>query len=112
MKQSATLSQLGTPYKRRASQPGVAFDCSGLTGWAWSQAGHVLPRNSTLQWRAGDARTPETAQPGDPFRSPGHVMMWLGVDGALVPSPRPGGVVVVRPLSHRSPRRSKLFQPT
>ena len=108
----AALSQLGTPYKRRASQPGVAFDCSGLTGWAWSQAGHVLPRNSTLQWRAGDARTPETAQAGDLLRYPGHVMMWLGVDGAIVHSPRPGGVVEVRHLSDRSLRRSKFFDPS
>ena len=108
----AALSQLGTPYKRRASQPGVAFDCSGLTGWAWSQAGHVLPRNSTLQWRAGDARTPETAQAGDLLRYPGHVMMWLGVEGAIVHSPRPGGVVEVRHLSDRSLGRSKFFDPS
>ncbi len=108
----AALSQLGTPYKRRASQPGVAFDCSGLTGWAWAQAGHVLPRNSTLQWRAGDARTPESAQAGDLLRYPGHVMMWLGVDGAIVHSPRPGGVVEVRHLSDRSLRRSKFFDPS
>lgn len=108
----AALSQLGTPYRRRASQPGVAFDCSGLTGWAWSQAGHVLPRNSTMQWRAGDARTPETAQAGDLLRYPGHVMMWLGVDQAIVHSPRPGGVVEVRMLSDRSMRRSKFFDPS
>ena len=108
----AALSQLGTPYKRRASQPGVAFDCSGLTGWAWAEAGHVLPRNSTLQWRAGEARTPETAQAGDLVRYPGHVMMWLGVDGAIVHSPRPGGVVEVRHLSDRSLRKSKFFDPS
>lgn len=108
----AALSQLGTPYKRRASLPGVAFDCSGLTGWAWAQAGHVLPRNSTLQWRAGDARTPETAQAGDLVRYPGHVMMWLGVEGAIVHSPRPGGVVEVRHLSDRSLRKSKFFDPS
>lgn len=108
----AALSQLGAPYRRRSSDPEKGFDCSGLTSYAWRHAGHELPRNSTAQWRAGDPRTPATAQAGDLLRYPGHVMMWLGVGRAVIHSPQPGGVVEVKVLSERSFRRSKFFDPT
>lgn len=108
----AALSQLGAPYRRRSSDPEKGFDCSGLTSFAWRHAGHDLPRSSTAQWRAGDERTPATAQAGDLLRYPGHVMMWLGVGRAIVHSPEPGGVVEVAILSERSFRRSKFFDPT
>ena len=108
----AALSQLGAPYRRRSSDPEKGFDCSGLTSYAWRHAGHELPRNSTAQWRAGDERTPVSAQAGDLLRYPGHVMMWLGVGRAIVHSPEPGGVVEVIVLSERSFRRSKFFDPT
>lgn len=106
------LSQLGVPYRWRSSDPEKGFDCSGLTAYAWAQAGFELPRNSTAQLRAGDERTIHTAQPGDLLRYPGHVMMWLGVGRAIVHSPEPGGVVQVKLLSERSFRRSKFFDPT
>ena len=34
---NAALSQLGVPYVFAAATPGVAFDCSGLTMWAWGR---------------------------------------------------------------------------
>lgn len=108
----AALSQLGVPYRWRSSDPNVGFDCSGLTSYAWAQAGFALPRNSTAQLRAGDERSLDTAQPGDLLRYPGHVMMWLGVGRAIVHSPEPGGVVQVKILSERSFRRSSFFDPT
>ena len=33
-------------YKYAASSPGVSFDCSGLTSWAWGTAGVGLPHQS------------------------------------------------------------------
>lgn len=108
----AALSQLGAPYRRRSSDPVTGFDCSGLTAYAWAQAGFDLPRNSTAQLRAGDERSVFTAQAGDLLRYPGHVMMWLGVGRAIVHSPEPGGVVEVKMLSERSFRRSKFFDPS
>ena len=46
------LSQLGVPYRRNTSKPGVSFDCSGLTTYAWSEAGYALARNSRAQINA------------------------------------------------------------
>ncbi len=106
------LTQLGVPYKRNASLPGVGFDCSGLTTFAWSLAGFQLPRNSTAQIRAAEPRTFATAQAGDLVRYPGHVMMWLGVGQAIIHSPHPGRYVEIKFLGHRSLKRSKVGDPT
>ena len=78
------LTQLGVPYRRNTSKPGVGFDCSGLTTYAWAQAGFTLTRQSTSQIRTAAPRTADTAQAGDLVQYPGHVMMWLGVDRAVV----------------------------
>ncbi|MFM8650642.1 MAG: C40 family peptidase, partial [Actinomycetota bacterium] len=108
----AALAQIGAPYRRRSADPATGFDCSGLTAYAWVEAGYSLARNSTQQFRQGDPRNFFTAQAGDLIRYPGHVMMWLGVDNAVVHSPEPGKVVEVRLLSDRSLRRSGFFDPT
>jgi len=108
----AALAQIGAPYRRRSAAPEKGFDCSGLTAYAWGQAGYSLARNSTQQFRQGEPRNFFTAQAGDLIRYPGHVMMWLGVDNAVVHSPEPGKVVEVRLLSDRSLRRSGFFDPT
>jgi len=106
------LTQLGVPYKRNASRPGVGFDCSGLTTFAWSMAGYQLPRNSTAQIRAAEPRTFDTAQAGDLVRYPGHVMMWLGVGKAIIHSPRSGRVVEIKFMANYSVKRSKVGDPT
>jgi hypothetical protein len=108
----AALSQLGAPYRRRSADPAKGFDCSGLTAYAWGQAGVSLARNSTRQFREGDARNVFTAQAGDLLRYPGHVMMWLGVGKAIVHSPEPGKSVEVRVLSDQSFKRSGFFDPS
>src|SRR5690606_15931476 len=91
----AARSQRGVPYGRNTSKPGVGFDCSGLTTYAWGQAGFALQRQSSAQIRAAAPRTPETAQAGDLVQYPGHVMMWLGVDRAIVHAPYSGRTVEV-----------------
>jgi cell wall-associated NlpC family hydrolase len=108
----AALTQVGTPYKRFAMKPGIGFDCSGLTSFAWSQAGFSIPRSSTQQIRAANPRTYDTAQAGDLLRYPGHVMMWLGVGKAVVHSPQPRQFVEVRILATRSMKRSIFGDPT
>ncbi|KGA07151.1 MAG: hypothetical protein GM46_9265 [actinobacterium acAcidi] len=108
----AALTQVGVPYKRFAMKPGIGFDCSGLTSFAWSQAGFNIPHNSTRQIRAADPRTYDTAQAGDLLRYPGHVMMWLGVGQAVIHSPQPRHFVEVKILNTRSMKRSTFGDPT
>ena len=108
----AALTQVGVPYKRFAMKPGIGFDCSGLTSFAWSQAGFNIPHNSTRQIRAADPRTYDTAQAGDLLRYPGHVMMWLGVGQAVIHSPQPRQFVEVKILNTRSMKRSTFGDPS
>ena len=45
----AALSQVGKAYRFAAAGPD-AYDCSGLTMWAWAQAGVSLPHYSKAQY--------------------------------------------------------------
>lgn len=105
----AAFTQLGVPYRRNTSKEGVGFDCSGLTTYAWAQAGITLPRSSGSQIKAIAARTLETAQAGDIVQYPGHVMMWLGVDRAIVHAPYTGRNVEVDYVATR--RNIKVGNP-
>jgi cell wall-associated NlpC family hydrolase len=100
------FTQLGVPYRRNTSKPGEGFDCSGLTTYAWGVAGTTLTRQSGAQIRNASARTRDTAMAGDLVYYPGHVMMWLGVDNAIVHSPYTGRNVEV---DFTSKRRSVRF---
>ena len=61
----AAITQLGTPYHTNQSNPGVGFDCSGLTSWAWSQSGVGLPHQSGGQIRTVSQVDLSAVQPGD-----------------------------------------------
>ena len=91
----AALAQQGTPYRYATSTPGVGFDCSGLTAYAWGQAGVGLPHQSRAQF-ASTPRVPiDQAQPGDLlfFYSPiSHVSIYLG-NGMQVHAPSTGKTV-------------------
>ena len=93
----AARSQLGVPYVYAAESPGRAFDCSGLTKYAWGRAGVYLPHQSAQQY-ASTPHVPESAaQPGDLifYYSPiGHVGIYIG-GGAMIHAPRTGDVVKV-----------------
>ncbi|MGD9995737.1 MAG: C40 family peptidase [Ilumatobacteraceae bacterium] len=106
----AALTQLGVPYRHNASKPGVGFDCSGLTSYAWGQVGYVIKRQSTAQIREAAPRDEHTAQAGDLVQYPGHVMIWLGVDRAMVHAPYSGRNVEVDTFSAR--RKVKFGDPT
>jgi cell wall-associated NlpC family hydrolase len=94
---SAALAQVGVPYRYASSIPGVAFDCSGLTHYAWAQAGVNLPRNSRAQAGVITSVPVSQAQPGDLifYYSPiSHVGIYLG-GGQLVHAPNTGKTVSV-----------------
>jgi len=88
----AALTQLGVPYRNLKSAPGVGFDCSGLTIWAFDQAGVEIPRNSRDQFRAATEVELAEAEPGDLVYYPGHIAIYLGAE-AMVHSPDSGNHV-------------------
>jgi cell wall-associated NlpC family hydrolase len=92
----AAIGQVGVPYVWGAEDPEHGFDCSGLTSWAYRQAGINLPRTSQQQMKVGVEVDRQHIQPGDLlFPEPGHVMMAIG-GGRLVEAPRTGLDVRVR----------------
>ena len=94
---AAALSQLGVGYRFATAIPGVAFDCSGLTAWAWEQAGRGLPHQSRSQFAVLPHVSQGEAQPGDLlfFYNPiGHVGMYIG-NGQMVHATHPGDVIKV-----------------
>ncbi|MEP7202661.1 MAG: NlpC/P60 family protein [Ilumatobacteraceae bacterium] len=107
----SALTQVGVPYHRNTSQPGIGFDCSGLTAFAWGQSGIELARQSGTQLRNAASRTIETAQAGDLVYYPGHVMMWLGVDNFIVHAVGRGRTVEVGHISDRRVRRAMFGNP-
>jgi peptidoglycan DL-endopeptidase CwlO len=108
----SAIGQMGVKYRRNTSKPGVGFDCSGLTAFAWGQAGVTLTRQSAAQMRQSAARTLDTAQAGDLIYYPGHVMLWLGVGYAMVHSPFTGRTVEVAFVAKRKMKQVKLADPT
>ncbi|MGW5723352.1 NlpC/P60 family protein [Amycolatopsis sp. NPDC003865] len=101
----AALSKRGSEYQWGATGPSE-FDCSGLTSWAYKQAGVTLPRTSRQQFTAGKAVALNQLVPGDlVFYDDGsgnagaihHVGMYVG-DGKMVDAPTEGQLVDVRPI--------------
>ncbi len=76
---AAALSKEGSAYVYGAAGPD-AFDCSGLTSWAWAQAGVTIPRSSSEQGGLPEVSL-DALQPGDlvTYYSPvSHVAMYIG----------------------------------
>lgn len=106
----AALSKLGRPYVWGAKGPNV-FDCSGLTQWAWSQAGVKLGSDTYSQIREGVPVPPGQVRAGDlifPLDSfgsggksgPGHVQLAIS-SSQVVHAPQTGDVVRVAPMPGR-----------
>ena len=96
---AAAMSKIGSPYVWGAAGPDT-FDCSGLTLWAWAQAGVSLPHFTGSQLGA-TRRIPMSAlQPGDLVffwgagdrGPPGHVGLYIG-GGMMVHAPHAGSSV-------------------
>lgn len=94
----AALSQLGVPYVFATRSPGVSFDCSGLTKWAWSQAGVEMSHFTGSQIDEFPAVPLSQILPGDlVFPGEGHVGLYIG-NGQMVHAPRTGDVVKISPV--------------
>lgn len=100
------LTQLGVPYRYGSSAEGQGFDCSGLTSFAWREAGHDLARNSGSQISAAERLDRSQAKAGDLAYYPGHVMLYLGVGDAVVHAIQTGRDVE---LDHMTSSRSITF---
>lgn len=90
----SALSQIGVPYVWGGTSPGVGLDCSGLTQWAYEQAGLEIGRttwdqDNNPQIPVGDAL------PGDLLIWNGHVAMFLG-NGLMIEAGDPVSITPVR----------------
>ena len=99
---AAAKTQIGVTYVWGTAIPNVSFDCSGLTSWAWGQAGVYLPHSSVMQEAATPDVSRDQLQPGDLlfFYDPiSHVSMYIG-GGQMVDAshPGPGGEVAIDPV--------------
>ena len=94
---AAAWSAIGTPYGFAGETPGVSFDCSGLTKWAWGRAGVGMPHQSGAQSGSFPHVSQADAQPGDLifYYSPiGHVGLYIG-GGQMIHAANTGTTVTV-----------------
>ncbi len=103
---AAALSREGMSYVYGAAGPS-SFDCSGLTSWAWAQAGVSIPRTSGGQ--AGLPSVPlSELQPGDlvTYYSPvSHVGMYIG-NGQIIHASSPARPIYITSVSGGGPSPS------
>ncbi|WP_236710571.1 C40 family peptidase, partial [Streptomyces sp. 150FB] len=95
----AARRAVGLPYVWGANGPS-GFDCSGLTQWAYAQAGVGLPRTSQAQRYAGHRVPLSQARPGDlvAYRDDAsHIAMYAG-NGQVIHAPYPGAAVRYDPV--------------
>ncbi|MFF3559687.1 NlpC/P60 family protein [Streptomyces sp. NPDC002574] len=98
---AAAQTKRGAPYVFGASGPG-SFDCSGLTSWAYAQAGAYIPRPSQGQANAGTRLSMSQLKPGDLVLFYGdlhHVGLYAG-NGLVLHAPRTGTVVRYESISN------------
>jgi cell wall-associated NlpC family hydrolase len=102
---AAALGVLGSPYVWGDEGP-TTFDCSGLVQWSYLQAGLVLPRLASDQYRASTPVPYNQLQPGDLIvyaydvsdeSTIHHITMYIG-NGQMVHAPHTGDVVKVVPV--------------
>ncbi len=87
------LSALGTPYVWGGANPPQGTDCSGLTQWAYQNAGFDIPRPASSQ-AMGASVPADQLLPGDLVVWDGHVAMVIG-NGQMVEA---GDPVQVQPI--------------
>jgi peptidoglycan DL-endopeptidase CwlO len=91
----AAYSVVGTQYVWGSSDPSVGLDCSGVTVYAWGQAGVSLPHSAAAQYSMFPRVPLSAVQPGDLvyYGNYGpHIAIYVG-GGRIIhaSSPAPGG---------------------
>ncbi|MCX4665041.1 bifunctional lytic transglycosylase/C40 family peptidase [Streptomyces uncialis] len=118
---NAAKAQLGKPYSwgggnadgpskgicctpnGRSGTTIIGFDCSGLTLYAYAQAGISLPRTAAQQYAASEPVKPGDVRPGDlvfygeSAAAIHHVGIYVG-GGWMIDAPRPGKNVRYSPM--------------
>ncbi|MCC5953220.1 MAG: C40 family peptidase [Acidimicrobiia bacterium] len=93
---AAAQSQLGVRYTWGGSSPATGFDCSGLTSWAWAQAGRSIPRTAESQQAGLRSIAISELQPGDLVfygrTHTHHVALYVG-GGSIIHAPNRNSVV-------------------
>lgn len=95
----AAAVHIGKPYRFGGNGP-ENFDCSGLTSWAFREAGVTIPRSSSQQATIGTRVGIDELQPGDLvfYYDPiSHVSIYAG-DGMVITAPQTGDVVKYQAL--------------
>lgn len=98
---AAARSAMGSPYVYGAAGPS-AFDCSGLTSWAYRQAGVEIPRTSQAQAAGGQQVSLDALQPGDIivyYSGASHVGIYTG-NGTIIDALNSGTPVHERSLHY------------
>lgn len=90
----AALGQRGVPYVWGGESPGHAMDCSGLTRYAYEQAGVNLP-HSAIDQRVGPSVDRSHVMPGDLAVWSGHVAMVVG-NGQMIEAGNPVEISPIR----------------
>ncbi len=111
---AAAKSKIGSEYVWGTAGPDT-FDCSGLTSWAYAQAGVYLPHSSASQATYTEVSY-SSVQPGDLlfFYSPiSHVAMYIGY-GQMIHArhPGPGGQVQIGSVAGYGTPVVKVTRPT
>jgi cell wall-associated NlpC family hydrolase len=97
----AAVTKIGDPYYYGASGPSE-FDCSGLTSWAYAQAGVSIPRTSQEQANAGTRiYSASQLEVGDLviFYSDYHHVGFYAGNGMVLHAPKPGASVRYEAMS-------------
>ncbi|MGN5632841.1 NlpC/P60 family protein [Streptomyces sp. AC154] len=89
----AASTQVGKPYVSGGTGPS-SFDCSGLTQWAYHQAGAEITRTTYTQINQGTQIGRSQLKPGDLvfFSNTSHVALYAG-NNTVLHAPKPGAVV-------------------
>ncbi|WEH41244.1 NlpC/P60 family protein [Streptomyces sp. NBC_01218] len=90
----AAATRIGMPYSHSVTTGPNSFDCSGLTQWAYLQAGVQITRTTYSQINQGTHVSQSALKPGDLvfFNGNSHVGIYAG-GGSVLHAPYPGAYV-------------------
>lgn len=106
----AAIKCCGTPYVWGGNTPGKGLDCSGLTKYAYGQAGVDLPRLAADQSNGATKVNAGDVMPGDLAIWDGHVAMVVG-DGKMVEAGDPVKIDPIR-TENMGMRFHGFYRPT